>query len=164
MAKLQLVIELHRNDRYLVSYSTEEFYSHQETEAAEENELDFSGPSTRIRDILESQKDSRKRWESFRPRLTGKISSGIDDWYCFEFNNGYAAYLAEGNKIIFHDLHHTSDGSVYKTLELPFTCDDFTFDLSQDLLVAIDATNSWVHCFLLHWCFKFSKGDTTSIS
>lgn len=74
--------------------------------------------------------------------MTCDLPYGYDDWYYYEFNNGYLAYTTDEKTICFQDLRATSN--IIRQLELPLTIGDFTFDLAQDVLIVMDTSHSFV--------------------
>lgn len=141
-SRLQLCIELYRDDLHLAPFHISGF---QKIQQHDQYQLDSDGRNIKVHDILASQLQHRQRWESFNPRMVGRITSGFNDWFYYEFNNGCLAYSEENDTIIFQDpRNNASDDYPAKTLKLPFPTADFTFDLSQDLLVVLNAAYAFV--------------------
>jgi hypothetical protein len=99
--------------------------------------------------ILDQQLTSRKKWECFDLEQTTLVPLTWAQWDYYEINNGYVAYglgRADDSILRFRELNHPLDeiGGRNWDVVVPARCSEFTFDLSQDVLVTAEAIAGYV--------------------
>jgi hypothetical protein len=142
-------VELYRDDLYLDPESMKKIPQyHPGTDETGDHAQTYSARHSDAAQILDRQLSSRKKWERFDLEEPALVRLTWREWDFYEINNGYIAYClgkADGDSIHFRELRHPLDEVSGRNWEVIVSakCSDFTFDLSQDVLVMAEAIDGY---------------------